>query len=154
MTTYVGNLTIKKAKVAIVVARFNELVTNKLLGGALDALTRHGVSREDVDVVWVPGAFEIPAIVKLLDESKKYDGIITLGAVVRGETSHYDYVCNEVSKGIGTLALNGKTPLVFGVLTTETIEQALQRAGGKAGNKGSEVANDILELINLRKELS
>ncbi|GAJ27131.1 6,7-dimethyl-8-ribityllumazine synthase [Liquorilactobacillus sucicola DSM 21376 = JCM 15457] len=153
MTTYVGNLTVKKAKVAIVVARFNELVTNKLLGGALDALTRHGVSKDDIDIVWVPGAFEIPAIVKLLDESSKYEGIITLGAVVRGETSHYDYVCNEVSKGIGTLALTGRTPLVFGVLTTETIEQALQRAGGKAGNKGSEVANDILELINLRKQL-
>lgn len=153
MTTYVGNLTFKKAKVAIVVARFNELVTNKLLGGALDALTRHGVSKDDIDIVWVPGAFEIPAIVKLLDESSKYEGIITLGAVVRGETSHYDYVCNEVSKGIGTLALTGRTPLVFGVLTTETIEQALQRAGGKAGNKGSEVANDILELINLRKQL-
>ncbi|KRL38147.1 6,7-dimethyl-8-ribityllumazine synthase [Liquorilactobacillus uvarum] len=153
MTTYVGNLTVKKAKVAIVVARFNELVTNKLLGGALDALIRHGVSKDDIDIVWVPGAFEIPAIVKLLDESGKYEGIVTLGAVVRGETSHYDYVCNEVSKGIGTLALTGKTPLVFGVLTTETIEQALQRAGGKAGNKGSEVANDILELINLRKQL-
>lgn len=153
MTTYVGNLTVKKAKIAIVVARFNELVTNKLLGGALDALIRHGVFKGDIDIVWVPGAFEIPAIVKLLDESGKYEGIVTLGAVVRGETSHYDYVCNEVSKGIGTLALTGKTPLVFGVLTTETIEQALQRAGGKAGNKGSEVANDILELINLRKQL-
>ncbi|KRL02430.1 6,7-dimethyl-8-ribityllumazine synthase [Liquorilactobacillus capillatus] len=153
MTVYVGNLIAKEVKLAIVVARFNELVTSKLLGGAMDALTRHGVPEEKVDVVWVPGAFEIPAIVKLLSGSEKYAGIITLGAVVRGETSHYDYVCNEVSKGIGELALRGQTPLVFGVLTTETIEQALQRAGGKAGNKGSEVANDILELISLREQL-
>ncbi|ANK60632.1 6,7-dimethyl-8-ribityllumazine synthase [Loigolactobacillus backii] len=153
MTIYSGNLTSKDVKIAIVVARFNEFVTSKLLGGALDVLGRHEVAATDIDTIWVPGAFEIPAIAKLLDASGKYDGIITLGAVIRGETSHYDYVCNEVSKGIGSLALNGKTPIVFGVLTTENVEQAIQRSGAKSGNKGSDVATSILEIINLKRQL-
>ena len=136
-------------KVAIVVARFNEFITSKLLGGALDTLSRHGVKDEDVSVAWVPGAFEIPLIAGKLAESGKYDAVIALGAVIRGSTSHYDLVCNEAAKGIAQVQMKTGIPVLFGVITTENIEQAIERAGSKAGNKGSECAESAIEMVNL-----
>ena len=140
-------------KVGIIVARFNEFITSKLLGGALDTLTRHEVKEENIQVAWVPGAFEIPLIASKMAESGKYDAVICLGAVIRGSTSHYDYVCNEVSKGIASVSLKSGIPVMFGVLTTENIEQAIERAGSKAGNKGSECAEGAIEMVNLIREI-
>jgi 6,7-dimethyl-8-ribityllumazine synthase len=136
-------------KVGIVVSRFNEFITNKLLSGAMDGLLRHEVKEEDIDVAWVPGAFEIPLIASKMAKSKKYDAVICLGAVIRGSTSHYDYVCNEVSKGIANVSLATDIPVMFGVVTTENIEQAIERAGTKAGNKGYDCALGAIEMVNL-----
>ena len=138
MKTFEGKLVSEDIKVGIIVARFNEFITSKLLSGALDTLTRHEINEENIQVAWVPGAFEIPLIASKMAESGKYDAVICLGAVIRGSTSHYDYVCNEVSKGIASVSLKSGIPVMFGVLTTENIEQAIERAGSKAGNKGSE----------------
>ncbi len=149
MRTVEGKMTGKGMKVGIVAARFNEFITSKLLGGALDMLRRHEVAEEDITTAWVPGAFEIPVIAKKMAESGKYDAVICLGAVIRGSTSHYDYVCSEVSKGIASVSLNSGIPVLFGVLTTDTIE----RAGTKAGNKGAECANGAIEMVNLMREL-
>ena len=140
-------------KVAIVVARFNEFITSKLLGGALDTLARHGVKDEDISVAWVPGAFEIPLIAGKLAESGKYDAVIALGAVIRGSTSHYELVCSEVAKGIAQVQMKTGVPVLFGVITTENIEQAIERAGSKAGNKGSECAEGASEMVNLIREI-
>lgn len=153
MKTFEGKLVSEDIKVGIIVARFNEFITSKLLGGALDTLTRHGVKEENIQVAWVPGAFEIPLIASKMAESGKYDGVICLGAVIRGSTSHYDYVCNEVSKGIASVSLKSGIPVMFGVLTTENIEQAIERAGSKAGNKGSECAQGVIEMVNLIREI-
>src|SRR5574344_2146273 len=131
-----GNLVAEGLKIGIVAARFNEFIVSKLIGGAEDALKRHGVREEDIELAWVPGAFEIPLIAQKMAHSKKYDAVICLGAVIKGATSHYDYVCAEVSKGIATVSLNSNIPVMFGVLTTDSIEQAIERAGTKAGNKG------------------
>ncbi|MEE6666117.1 6,7-dimethyl-8-ribityllumazine synthase [Pediococcus acidilactici] len=148
-----GKLNGKGKKIGIVVAKFNELVTRKLLDGAKQGLEQLGVEANNIIVYWVPGAFEIPWIVKLLSNSGKVDGIISLGAVIRGETSHYDYVCNEVSSGISQVSLNNKVPVMFGILTTDSMNQALDRAGGKSGNKGIECASGVIEMINLENEL-
>lgn len=148
-----GNLVATSGKYAIVVSRFNEFITSKLLGGAKDALTRHGVDESQIDVAWVPGAFEIPLIAQKLAASGNYDAVITLGAVIRGSTSHYDYVCNEVAKGVAKVQLDSGVPVVFGVVTTENIEQAIERAGTKAGNKGYDAALSALEMANLLKNL-
>ena len=148
-----GNVIAEKIRIGIVCARFNEFITSKLLGGAQDALIRHGVADEDIDVAWVPGAFEIPLIAEKMAESGKYDAVIALGAVIRGSTTHYDYVCAEVSKGIATASLKAGIPVMFGVLTTENIEQAIERAGSKAGNKGSECGEGAIEMINLIRNL-
>jgi len=148
-----GKLLAKGMRVAIVVARFNEFITTKLLGGAEDTLLRHGCEDANITVVWVPGAFEIPFAAKKLAESKKYDAVICLGAVIRGATSHYDYVCAEVSKGVALVNLETGVPCAFGVLTTENIEQAVERAGTKAGNKGSDAAATAIEMVNLAKQL-
>lgn len=153
MKTYEGSLVAKKIKVAIVAARFNEFITSKLIGGAMDGLKRHGVQEEDVNLVWVPGAFEIPLVASKLAKSGKYDAVICLGAVIRGSTSHYDYVCAEVSKGIATVSLDSQIPVLFGVLTTDTIEQAIERAGTKAGNKGYDCALSAVEMVNLIREI-
>ena len=153
MKTYEGSLVAGKMKVGIVAARFNEFITSKLLGGALDGLSRHGVEGDDIDLAWVPGAFEIPLIASRMAKSGKYDAVICLGAVIRGSTSHYDYVCAEVSKGIATVSLNSDVPVMFGVLTTDTIEQAIERAGTKAGNKGYDAACSAIEMINLIREI-
>lgn len=148
-----GKLVSDDVKVGIVVARFNEFITSKLLGGAIDGLKRENVKDEDIDVAWVPGAFEIPLIAKKMAESKKYDAVICLGAVIRGATSHYDYVCAEVSKGIAQVSMASAIPVMFGVLTTDTIEQAVERAGTKAGNKGFECAQGAIEMVNLIREM-
>ncbi|EAX48593.1 Riboflavin synthase [Thermosinus carboxydivorans Nor1] len=148
-----GKLTAQGLRFGIVVARFNEFITNKLLSGALDALQRHGVSDEDIEVAWVPGAFEIPLIAQKMAASKKYDAVICLGTVIRGNTPHFDYVCAEVSKGVAHVALASGIPTIFGVLTTETIEQAIERAGTKAGNKGFDAAMTAIEMANLLKVL-
>ena len=153
MKTFEGKLVSEDIKVGIIVARFNEFITSKLLGGALDTLTRHEVKEENIQVAWVPGAFEIPLIASKMAESGKYDAVICLGAVIRGSTSHYDYVCNEVSKGIASVSLKSGIPVMFGVLTTENIEQAIERAGSKAGNKGSECAQGAIEMVNLIREI-
>ena len=145
-----GNVVAKKdAKIGIVAARFNEFIVSKLVEGAKDGLIRHDVSEENIDVAWVPGAFEIPLIAKKMANSGKYDAIICLGTVIRGETSHYDYVCAEVSKGIAQVSLETELPVMFGILTTDTIEQAVVRAGTKAGNKGYDCALGAIEMINL-----
>ncbi|WP_462409694.1 6,7-dimethyl-8-ribityllumazine synthase [Neobacillus sp. Marseille-QA0830] len=144
-----GHLVGTGLKIGIVVGRFNEFLTSKLLGGAQDALKRHGVKDEDVDVAWVPGAFEIPLIAQKMAFSKKYDAVITLGTVIRGATPHFDYVCNEVSKGVAKVGLDSGIPVMFGVLTTESIEQAIERAGTKAGNKGWDAATAAIEMANL-----
>ncbi|WP_062198386.1 6,7-dimethyl-8-ribityllumazine synthase [Massilibacterium senegalense] len=149
--TFEGHLVGTDLKVGIVVARFNEFITSKLLSGAEDGLYRHGVQKENIEVAWVPGAFEIPLIAKKMVESKKYDAIITLGTVIRGATPHFDYVCSEVSKGVAKLTLDYSMPVIFGVLTTDSIEQAIERAGTKAGNKGYEAAVSAIEMANLSK---
>lgn len=153
MKTFEGNLVSQDMKIGIVAARFNEFITAKLLGGAMDGLIRHGVKEEDIYTAWVPGAFEIPLIASKMAKSKKYDAIICLGAVIRGNTSHYDYVCNEVSKGIATVSLEHDIPVLFGVVTTENIEQAIERAGTKAGNKGYDCAVSAIEMVNLIREI-
>ena len=149
MKTLEGMYEGKGLKIAIVASRFNEFITAKLLSGAMDGLVRHDVAEEDVNVAWVPGAFEIPLAAKKLAFSGKYDAIICVGAVIRGSTSHYDYVCAEVSKGIAQVGLESGLPILFGVLTTDTIEQAIERAGTKAGNKGYDCAMSALEMVNL-----
>lgn len=138
-----------KLKIGIVVGRFNELINDKLLSGALDGLKRHGVAEENIDIAWVPGAFEVPFIAKKMAESKKYDAVIGLGTVIRGATTHYDYVCNEAAKGIAKVSLDTGVPIIFGVVTTENIEQAIERAGTKAGNKGYDSAVSAIEMANL-----
>ena len=148
-----GFLTGKGLKMAIVVSRFNEFITSKLLDGALDTLHRNEVDDDDVTVCWVPGAFEIPVIAKKLAESKKYDAVICLGAVIRGSTTHYDYVCAEVSKGVANVGLSTGVPTIFGVVTTENIEQAIERSGTKAGNKGADAAVSAIEMANLMKNI-
>ena len=153
MRTLEGNLVAKGMKVGIVCARFNEFITSKLLSGAMDGLKRHDVSEDDIYVAWVPGAFEIPLIASRMAKSGKYDAIICLGAVIRGNTSHYDYVCSEVSKGIASVSLAYDIPVMFGVLTTENIEQAIERAGTKAGNKGYDCALGAIEMVNLIREI-
>lgn len=139
--------------IAIVVSRFNEFITSKLLSGAEDGLVRHGVPGENIDVAWVPGAFEIPVVALRLAQSGKYDAVICVGAVIRGSTSHYDYVCAEVSKGVAQASLQTGKPVLFGVLTTDTIEQAIERAGIKAGNKGYDCALSAIEMVNLLGQL-
>ncbi|MCA0990842.1 MULTISPECIES: 6,7-dimethyl-8-ribityllumazine synthase [Bacillales] len=149
--TFEGNLVGSGLKVGIVVGRFNEFITSKLLGGAEDALKRHGLSEDNIDVAWVPGAFEIPFAAKKMVDTGKYDAIITLGTVIRGATPHFDYVCGEVSKGVANLTMQTGVPVIFGVLTTNTIEQAVERAGTKAGNKGWDAATAAIEMANLSK---
>lgn len=148
-----GNLIAEGLKFGIIVSRFNEFITTKLLGGALDTLHRHAAKDEDIEVAWVPGAFEIPLAAKKMAESGKYDAVICLGAVIRGATSHYDYVCNEVSKGVAQVGLTTGVPTIFGVVTTENIEQAIERAGTKAGNKGSDSAAAAMEMANLLRQI-
>ncbi|MDP0488342.1 MAG: 6,7-dimethyl-8-ribityllumazine synthase [Fusobacterium sp. JB021] len=148
-----GNFSGKGLKVGIVAGRFNEFITSKLIGGAEDALRRHEVNADDITLAWVPGAFEIPLAVKKMVESKKYDAVIALGAVIKGATPHFDYVCSEVSKGCATIGLESGMPVMFGVLTTNSIEEAIERAGTKAGNKGFDVANGAIEMCNLLKEM-
>lgn len=148
-----GKLVAEGIKIGIVAARFNEFIVSKLLGGAKDCLTRHGVEDDNITVAWVPGAFEIPLIADKMAKTNKYDAIICLGTVIRGQTSHYDYVCNEVSKGIATVGLQTGVPVLFGVVTTENIEQAIERAGTKAGNKGYECAVSAIEMANLIRVL-
>ena len=146
-----GSLVAKQARIGIVAGRFNEFITSKLIAGAVDALKRHGVDEDKIDLAWVPGAFEIPLIASKMAKSGNYDAVLCLGAVIRGNTSHYDYVCAEVSKGIAHVSLETGIPVMFGVVTTENIEQAIERAGTKAGNKGYDVAVGAIEMINLIK---
>lgn len=153
MKTYEGKLIAEDQKFSIVVGRFNEFIGSKLLSGAIDTFKRHGVDNKNIEIVWVPGAFEMPLVAKKLAKSKKYDGIICLGAVIRGATPHFDYVSNEVTKGIANVSLETEIPVIFGVLTTDTIEQAIERAGTKAGNKGSEAAITAIEMSNLLSKL-
>lgn len=153
MKTLEGKLIARGIKVGIVAARFNEFITAKLISGAMDGLLRHEVREEDIVVAWVPGAFEIPLIASKMAKSGKYDAIICLGAVIRGSTSHYDYVCSEVSKGIASVSLESQVPVMFGVLTTDNIEQAIERAGTKAGNKGYDCALGAIEMVNLIQEI-
>ena len=148
-----GKVVAGKMKVAIVAARFNEFIVSKLVEGARDGLLRHNVEEDDITLAWVPGAFEIPVVAKRLAETKKYDAVICLGAVIRGSTSHYDYVCAEVSKGIAQVSMQTGLPVMFGVLTTDTIQQAIERAGTKAGNKGYECALGAIEMVNLVKQI-
>lgn len=153
MNVFEGKVVSENIKIGIVAARFNEFITSKLLGGALDGLKRHNVNENNIDVAWVPGAFEIPLIAKKMAKSGKYDAVICLGAVIRGSTTHYDYVCNEVSKGIAAVSMNSEIPVMFGVVTTENIEQAIERAGTKAGNKGYDCALGAIEMVNLIREI-
>ena len=153
MNTFEGKVVAEGIKVGIVCSRFNDFIVSKLLGGAMDGLLRHNVAEEDIDVAWVPGAFEIPLIAKKMANSGKYDAVICLGAVIRGATSHYDLVCNEAAKGIAMVANQADIPVMFGVITTDTIEQAIERAGSKAGNKGFECATGAIEMVNLVKAL-
>lgn len=148
-----GKLIAGRGKYAIVAARFNEFIVSKLIGGAQDALLRHGVEDDDMTLAWVPGAFEIPLVAKKLAASGKYDAVLCLGAVIRGSTSHYDYVCSEVSKGVAAVGLETGVPTIFGVVTTDTIEQAIERAGTKAGNKGYDAACTAIEMSNLLREI-
>jgi len=155
MTTHLeGYLIGSDLRIGIVVGRFNEFITSKLLGGAEDALKRHGVDDANVTIAWVPGAFEIPLVAKQMAASNKYDAVITLGTVIRGSTPHFDFVCNEAAKGVANAAYQHNIPVIFGVLTTDTIEQAIERAGTKAGNKGWESAASAIEMANLMKKLS
>jgi len=154
MKTFEGKLVVSnEIKIGIIASRFNEFITSKLLGGALDALKRHDISEENIDIAWVPGAFEIPLIASKMAKMGKYDAVICLGSVIRGSTSHYDYVCSEVSKGIANVSLNSDIPVMFGVLTTDNIEQAIERAGSKAGNKGYDCAVGAIEMVNLIREI-
>lgn len=153
MKTIEGALTTNGEKFCIIISRFNEFIGSKLLSGALDELKRHGIAEDTIDVVWVPGAFEIPVIAKKCAKSGKYNAIITLGAVIKGSTSHYDYVCAEVSKGIASVSLETEVPVIFGVLTTDNLEQAIERAGTKAGNKGADAAKAAIEMANLMSAL-
>ena len=153
MHTLEGKVVAKEIKVGIVAARFNEFIVSKLVAGARDGLLRHDVKDEDIDLAWVPGAFEIPLIASKMAKSGKYDAVICLGAVIRGATSHYDYVCSEVSKGIANVSLSSDIPVMFGVLTTDNIEQAIERAGTKAGNKGYDCALGAIEMVNLVRQL-
>ncbi|KPU44002.1 6,7-dimethyl-8-ribityllumazine synthase [Oxobacter pfennigii] len=153
MRTFEGKLVSRNIKIGIVAARFNEFITAKLISGALDGLKRHEVNENSIDIAWVPGAFEIPLIASKMAKSGKYDAVICLGAVIRGSTTHYDYVCSEVSKGIASVSLNSNIPVMFGVLTTENIEQAIERAGSKAGNKGFDCAVGAIEMVNLIREI-
>lgn len=153
MKVYEGKLIGQGIKVGIVVSRFNEFITSKLLEGSLDCLKRHGVVDEDIEMCWVPGAFEIPSIAKKMAKKEQYDAIICLGAVIKGATSHFDYVCNEVSKGVASVSLEKEIPVIFGVVTTDNIEQAIERAGTKAGNKGYDAAMSAIEMANLYKIL-
>ena len=148
-----GKLIAEGQKIAIVAGRFNEIITNKLLGGAVDAFKRHGGEEENIDLAWVPGAFEIPLVAKKLAESKKYDAVVCLGAVIRGATPHFDMVANETTKGIAAAGLQTGVPIIFGVLTTDNIEQAVERAGSKAGNKGFEAVTTAIEIVNLMKQI-
>jgi 6,7-dimethyl-8-ribityllumazine synthase len=148
-----GQLVAEGLKFGIVVARFNEFITNKLLGGAIDALKRHGANEDDIEIAWVPGAFEIPLIAQKMAASKKYQAVICLGTVIRGSTPHFDYVCAEVTKGVAQVGMASGIPTIFGVLTTETIEQAIERSGTKAGNKGFDAAVSAIEMANLIKGL-
>ena len=153
MKVFEGKLVSEGMRIGIVAARFNEFITSKLLSGALDTLKRHQVKEEEIHIVWVPGAFEIPLAASKMAASGRYDAIICLGAVIRGATSHYDYVCNEVAKGIAQVSLSSHLPVLFGVLTTENIQQAIERAGTKAGNKGSECAESAIEMVNLLRQI-
>lgn len=153
MKTIEGLLTVTNEKFCIIVSRFNEFICSKLLSGALDELKRHGVNEENIDVVWCPGAFEIPLVTKKCAKSGKYNSIITLGAVIKGSTSHYDYVCAEVSKGVASVSLETGIPVIFGVLTTENLEQAIERAGTKSGNKGADAAKSAIEMASLLKNI-
>lgn len=153
MKTYEGKLIAQNLKVGIVVGRFNEFIGSKLLAGAIDAFKRHGVQEEEMEIAWVPGAFEIPLVAKRMAKSKKYDAVICLGAVIKGATPHFDYVSSEVSKGVAHVSLETEVPVIFGVLTTDTIEQAIERAGTKAGNKGYDAAVTAIEMANLLKEI-
>ncbi|MFD1356353.1 6,7-dimethyl-8-ribityllumazine synthase [Fictibacillus halophilus] len=149
-----GHLVGSGLKVGIVAGRFNDFISDKLVSGAQDAFKRHGVSEEDVDIAWVPGAFEIPLIAKKMADSGNYDAIITLGAVIRGSTPHFDYVCNEAAKGVAQASMTSGVPVIFGVLTVDSIEQAIERAGTKAGNKGWEAAVSAIEMANLTRQFS
>ena len=153
MKTFEGRRVAEGLKVGIIVARFNEFIGSKLLSGAIDGLVRHGMNEEDIEVAWVPGAFEIPVAAQRMAQSKKYDAIICLGAVIKGSTSHYDYVCAEVSKGVASVSLQFGLPVMFGVLTTDNIEQAIERAGTKAGNKGYDCALSAIEMANLFRQM-
>ena len=148
-----GNVVGSKMKIGIVAARFNEFIVSKLIGGAEDALIRHGVGKDDIELAWVPGSFEIPIVAQKMAESKKYDAIICLGAVIKGATDHYDFVCAVASKGIATVGMKTGVPTLFGVLTTDNIEQAIERAGTKAGNKGYDTACAAIEMVNLMKNI-
>ncbi len=150
---YEGKLVGKGIKVALIVSRFNEFISNKLLSGAIDALNRHEVAEDDIDIYWVPGAFELPQTAKLLSKKSDYDAIICLGAVIRGATPHFDYVAAEVSKGVANVALSSDKPVLYGVITTNNLEQAIERAGTKVGNKGWDAAISALEMVNLYKQI-
>lgn len=153
MVVYEGKLVAENLKIGIVASRFNEFITGKLLEGALDSFSRHGVAADAVDVAWVPGAFEIPLVAQKMASSGKYDAIVCLGAVIRGNTPHFDVVCAETSKGVAAVSLSTGKPVIFGVLTTDTIEQAIERAGTKAGNKGAEAATSAIEMVNLLRQI-
>ena len=153
MKTYEGNLIATGLKFGIVIGRFNEFISSKLLGGAIDGLIRHGAAEADIEAAWAPGAFEIPLVAQKMAATEKYDALICLGAVIRGSTPHFDYVANEMSKGIAKVSLDAGIPVIFGVLTTDTIEQAIERAGTKAGNKGYDAAVSAIEMANLLKVL-
>ena len=153
MKTYEGLLTVTNEKFCIIISRFNEFIGSKLLSGAIDELKRHGVEDSNIDVVWCPGAFEIPLVAKKCAKSGKYSAVITLGAVIKGSTSHYDYVCAEVSKGVASVSLETGVPVIFGILTTENLEQAIERAGTKAGNKGADAAKSAIEMANLINQI-
>lgn len=150
---YEGNLTAENEKFAIVIGRFNEFISSKLLSGCIDALKRHGVAEENIEMAWVPGSFEIPLVAKKFAESGKYNAVITLGAVIRGDTPHFEYVAGELAKGVAQVALSTSVPVIFGVLTTDNIEQAIERAGTKSGNKGADAAKSAIEMVNLLKEI-
>lgn len=152
MKTFEGNLIAQGLKFGIVAGRFNDFIGSKLVAGAIDGLKRHGVSEEDIEITWVPGAFEIPLVAKKMAKTKNYDGVICLGAVIKGSTPHFDYVSSEVSKGVASVGLETEIPVIFGVLTTDTIEQAIERAGTKAGNKGYDAAVTAIEMANLLKQ--
>jgi 6,7-dimethyl-8-ribityllumazine synthase len=151
MKIFEGNLIAQELRIGIVVGRFNEFIVSKLLGGAIDGLKRHGVEEDNIEVAWVPGAFELPLVAKKMAQNEKYDAVICLGAVIKGSTPHFDYVCAEASKGIAAVSLSTEKPIIFGILTTDTIEQAIERAGTKAGNKGYDAAVTAIEMVNLLK---